>query len=71
MTCKTCKYWERETRPHYTNHNLGVCKHPNMQYGGSEEVFKPHTYLIPLDSEMYNAWIETGENFGCINWEEI
>jgi hypothetical protein len=66
MHCKNCKYWERET-------DSGKEEY----YGGcsNEKLVDTNIAYIPVDGlgthdyEGYMSGFRTGENFGCIHFE--
>jgi hypothetical protein len=47
---------------------IGSCTCDKFIYGENEDT--PEDGLSYTDSEEYSAQLRTGENFGCIHWEE-
>jgi hypothetical protein len=83
MKCSNCKYWKRQvpTPNHIPDEGFGDCSNPKFIYGKSDTIYYPFDRTLeqnyPVDAllyrdyENYMAWFETGENFGCIHFEEI
>lgn len=77
--CKNCKYFERfknwETnnemiRVIVSNTKYGKCKSDKLQYGSSWDEKKETDKLLYEDSDSYQAFLEVGEDFGCIHFKE-
>lgn len=77
MKCKDCKYWKRyeerraiwgRLRTIASNTSYGDCKNDNFFY---KEAPKDNIKgLIYYDYENYTAGFETGQDFGCIHFEQ-
>ena len=70
MNCATCKHWTRYTDgfdQHYHGPHAGECSNKHFTYGS---VNVPINGLVYWDYEGYSAEFATGEDFGCIHWEE-
>lgn len=77
--CKDCKAWKsfiphKEPKfsgmDHYNfkgDYAIGVCKHPKIE---ASEYPTESDRLSYIDSEQYNCWFYTAENFGCIHWNK-
>lgn len=68
-TCKHCKHWEKFTDQEDIRYHgpLGTCHSPKMVYA---ERNIPDDCLACWDYEGYKAGIYTGQDFGCIHWEQ-
>ena len=69
MTCKDCKYWSKR---HVTDIN-GGCSNDKFVYNDgmvSLQMQEFNDCLVYGDTEMYNAWFQTGPNFGCVHFED-
>lgn len=72
--CKNCKHY-REDDP--SENKLGKCENPSFQWTVEETMRKGEAPtpnidgMIAVDSEYYCAWIEVGENFGCIHHSDL
>jgi len=66
-TCKTCKYWTKNNCDYEYTH-LGDCDCPKWVDGCMGDA--PPDGVKYHDYEGYMAYFETGEDFGCIHWEE-
>ena len=67
--CKNCKYFKRNSGD-YNSDKYGACNCDKFIYGGSEDEKEPklNDKLYYMDYEWYRAFVEVGENFGCIHW---
>jgi hypothetical protein len=63
--CKNCKYWETSL---LNSKGAGDCCNEKFVYTGEKKT--PKDGLGYWDNEGYDAGFETGEDFGCIHWEE-
>lgn len=72
--CKNCKYWKRDCDLEC----YGTCDNPSFEYESAycyerhkKEQDKPilKNKLFYMDYESYSAGFETGEEFGCIHFE--
>lgn len=77
-TCKDCKGWIRHTvhrlgRPLDRYTSFGTCtslKFVDVSNLDSDDKWPPKDGVAYSDNESYEAWFETGEDFGCIHFEE-
>lgn len=82
--CKTCKFFKRHDTSYEWN-KYGECQSQKLLYGASQENETVEVYtdeypynkkiaetdlLLYEDAEGYNAYLEVGEDFGCIHYEE-
>lgn len=72
--CKNCKYFQRNDNE-YSNNKYGQCKSDKFIYGDSfddndDNNESKSNKLFYMDYEWYNAYIEVGENFGCVHFLE-
>ena len=76
--CKNCIYFERFKyekidngvfRTMKINVKYGKCKSNKLQYGSSYDE-KETDKLLYEDSESYKAYLEVGQDFGCIHFKE-
>lgn len=68
--CKNCKFWERN-KGYFANVNgkqNGTCSCNKLYYRDGHTKEESDT-LVYCDHEEYDAWLNTGENFGCIHFE--
>jgi len=68
--CKDCKHWTRNTHKH-DDKRYGDCacgELDYMPYGISDN--DGDDMLTYSDYEGYSATFSTGQNFGCIHFEE-
>lgn len=74
--CKNCKHWERHKDDVLTRlggiKKNGYCNHEKFLYSdeSTNEELEAGDTLNYWDYENYGAGFETGENFGCIHFEE-
>lgn len=69
--CKYCKYFKRNNDK-YPYNKYGQCKCNKFIYGDSydRKNESKSDELFYLDYEWYKAFIEVGENFGCIHFKQ-
>ena len=63
--CKSCAFWTRETKE--GRDHVGECKSPTVVYTGGMGDYTPFDGIGYRDMESYSAYIEFGEDFGCIH----
>lgn len=79
MHCKECKHWTRYKSPTpnsklpldeciYGSEEYGRCKNENFIYLYGRE--HHNKALIYWDCDQFKADFETGEQFGCIHFEQ-
>jgi len=66
MKCKDCKFWRRNTDSDPVF--MGDCSSDKFVYATDDEPEKDG--LSYGDYEEYSAFFSTGEDFGCIHFEE-
>jgi hypothetical protein len=66
-TCKDCKHWTRSSGS-YSEIYSGNCDSDKF-IEASAGVKIPKDGLEYWDYEGYSAGFSTGEDFGCIHWE--
>jgi len=82
-TCKNCNFWKRFDQDHYIVQDLpkskrsdiplGECNNENFISGAESELtairlaVKNKASLIYSDTDGYQAFFYTCENFGCIH----
>lgn len=68
--CKKCKWWNRSgfynPRPDW-----GTCGRTKWPYEGSEVPEEVKTSLCEptSDDTVYDRWLQTHRDFGCVQWE--
>lgn len=68
--CKNCKYFQRYTDKN-NNNKYGECNCEKFIYGGAfDDKNNLNDKLFYMDYEWYEAYIEVGENFGCIHFKQ-
>ena len=69
--CKNCKYFQRNDDKN-SNNKYGECKSDKFIYGESSDDNNESKSdkLFYMDYEWYNAFVEVGENFGCIHFKK-
>lgn len=69
MFCKSCKYWTRNicSPKEYGNCNCDKIKYEYTKSSTKEQNDKLFYFAINDGT----AYLETGEDFGCIHWERI
>lgn len=68
--CKNCKYFQRYNNKNYNN-KYGECNCEKFIYGGSfDDEDNLNDKLFYMDYEWYRAYIEVGENFGCVHFKK-
>lgn len=82
--CKNCKFFKRNDTSYKWN-KYGECQSQKLLYGSSQSNETVEAYddnypyykgrtetdlLLYEDAEGYNAYLEVGEDFGCIHYEE-
>ena len=83
--CKNCKYFKRHNGAYDWN-KYGECQSQKLLYGASQENETVKVYddnypytkektetdlLLYEDAEGYDAYLEVGEDFGCIHYKEV
>ncbi len=69
--CRTCKNWARHTQKFDIEHHgkhVGICSSKAFVYTGQSNIINVDG-LGYWDVESYHAGFETGEDFGCIHWD--
>lgn len=84
-TCKTCKFWDNpqyEIHPYYVPRRwsqpemtqdlfqTGTCKSSTMIYTGDGDYMNEGNELTYGANAEPGDVIRTGQDFGCIHWEE-
>lgn len=67
--CKDCKYFKHEKE--YSD-KYGECTSEKFVYGDSLDIVKYQNatdMLFYMDYEWYKAYVEVGEDFGCIHFK--
>jgi len=71
--CKNCKYFKRNDGNYYSS-KYGECECDKFIYGDSfdskENKDSKQDELFYIDYEWYKAYVEVGENFGCIHFKK-
>lgn len=68
--CKNCKYFQRYTDKN-NNNKYGECNCKKFIYGSAfDDKNNLNDKLFYMDYEWYEAYIEVGENFGCIHFKQ-
>ena len=77
VRCITCKHWTKYTDKYdverFATHS-GECRNDKFVYNDStldNGVETPKDGLMYWDGEGYQAYFNTGEDFGCIHWTGV
>ena len=68
-TCNRCRFWKEELGSKW-----GLCTRiidSNDLECDSEELAAMGVLAMTYDSESYNSWITTRENFGCVMFQPV
>jgi len=68
MNCKDCKYWRRNSGDFNGEVFMGSCSSDKLVHDPHKPEKDQLTYA---DYEEYSAFLETGEDFGCIHFKCI
>ena len=71
--CKNCIYFKKnETKKIFPERikKYGKCECEKFVYGNSFDKTEETDLLYYMDYEWYKAFVEVGENFGCIHFKE-
>lgn len=73
QTCKNCKYWQEDKgfmESHKTLSSFGTCQCPKFKYDPPNYNDLAEDEFVYCDMEHYEAYFETGAEFGCIHFEQ-
>lgn len=72
--CKDCKWWVRKEKDTL---ELSVCPDEWWHYCRQPLLEPAEIYLMPQDMPLnglrfdtYHSWLQTGPDFGCVNFEK-
>lgn len=63
--CKSCLFWKRDSK---YNSNYGSCLNSKFEYCETESDTEDDRVFY-WDDEVYEALLETGQNFGCVHFK--
>ena len=66
--CETCRHWNRDHKNHYPS-DYGVCALTVVMAGNEVRAGAKFWAMGTEYPEDDNQWIETKEDFGCVQWE--
>lgn len=66
--CATCRHWQRSHLNHDPS-DYGACLITVVMAGGAVRDDAKMWVMTTDESDTQNEWLETSDDFGCIQWE--